>query len=115
MISFAAACGGTSDPFVTGLIDRTKPDGDRVTEYLGVKRTTVGIDASWVVETDMTWDRYAEWVTRRLSPGFETVGSGATSLTLRKSFEADTYIILFEGISGRGRPGVRVTVVGRPH
>ena len=115
VIGFSSACGDTSDPFITGLVDRTKPDGARVTEYFGARRSSAGVEASWLVETDMPWDRYVQWVTNRLSPGFETAESVPEALTFRKSFDADVYTIRFERIAERSRAGVQVTVQGRPH
>ena len=114
VVLFSAACGSTADPVVTGLIDRTKPDGGRVTEYFGLNRTSAGIDASWLVETDMTWDHYAQWIRGRLSPGFESVGGGPNSLTFRKALDADSYTIVFESMPGQNPMRVRVTVQGRP-
>jgi hypothetical protein len=114
VVILTAACGGAADPFVRGILDRTTPDGGRVTDYSGVIRNSAGIEASWTVETDMTWDRYAQWVTARLSPGLESVGRGATSRAFRKSLNADTYMIFLENVPGQRRTKVRITVEGRP-
>lgn len=110
-----AACGTTaSDAFVADLRERTKPDIGRISEYFGVSRTSTGIESTWVVEADMPWAECARWVTGRLVPSFDAGFFGASSLTFRKTLEADSYTVVVEDLSTEGRHRFRVAVQGKP-
>lgn len=111
-----ARCGGPDrsfEPVVFGLMERSKPEGGQVSGFSRIRRDKSGVHASWEVETGMEWPAYSEWVRRRVEPDFSAVGGDGSSLTFRKSMEADVYILQFEPTASTSR--VRATFEGRPH
>ena len=112
----SARCGGPDrsfEPVVYGLMERSKPEGGQVSGFSRIRRDQSGVHASWEVETGMDWPSYSEWVRRRVSPDFTAVAGDGSSLTFRKSMEADVFVLQLEPIASTTR--VRATFDGTPH
>ena len=112
----SARCGGPDrsfEPVVFGLMERSKPEGGQVSGFSRIRRDDSGVHASWEVETGMEWPAYSEWVRRRVPPDFSAVAGDGSSLTFRKSMEADVYMLQFEPIASTS--GVRARFDGHPH
>jgi hypothetical protein len=119
LVLLAIAFGGCDgpdrsfEPVVFGLMEHSKPEGGQVSGFSRIRRDETGVHAAWEVETGMPWPAYSEWVRRRVPPDFTVVDGDGSSLTLRKSMEADVYTLQLEPIASTAR--VRATFEGRPH
>lgn len=101
------------EPVVYGLMERSKPEGGQISGFSRIRRDESGVHASWEVETGMPWPSYSEWVRRRVTPDFTAVDGDGSSLTFRKSMEADVFTLQLEPIASTSR--VRATFDGSPH
>lgn len=97
-----AGCFRKPDPIqqeAQSVRDRTVPEGARMTSVDPLRRDDQRARESWTIEIDMTWDRYAEWVTSQLAE-YRPRRPEATTLVLTRQTGGDVFAVTLTVRSG---------------
>lgn len=103
LLTFSAACKNSELTSIQGVFtlqERTLPPGATIVSLTGPTQDQRGLDATWELETGMTWDTYKRWVLRELLKDFRPDSMAEPSvLLLRKSLPGDAITVMFQRLS----------------
>lgn len=79
-------------------MERTTPGAE--SQYApSVNRAGLAAEATWELQTDMSWKEYGDWLTDRLSPQYERRPTADGSLVFHRALAGDTHTIRLNIVS----------------
>jgi hypothetical protein len=111
-----ATCGPPADPIrtdVDSVQQRTLPPGGRLVVPAVLTRRTQSVQASWRLETEMSWRQYAPWVESQLRE-FRVAERADGRLRLSRQLAGDLYVVELVAAPGSAPLTVEASFVATP-
>ena len=100
------ACGAsTIEIQYQHALERTAPPRQAVPRDVILVRRDVALEATWGMQTDLTWEQYAAWVAQRLAGEYTQRPVESRTMVFNKYVDGDSYAvtIVATGLAGRFR------------
>ena len=85
-------------PFAQEIHRRTVPAGGSATTISQSHPTAASIRYEWDVRTDLTWEKYAEWIVVQLQPDFGAHRAESATMIFTRRLNGDLYRLCFEPV-----------------
>jgi hypothetical protein len=96
----ATACGGSAvEAQWQHVVERTTPPHQTVPRDVTLDRRGMALEATWEMQTDLTWEQYAAWVAQRLSGEYSATPIEPRTVVLSKYVDGDRYAVTITAMS----------------
>jgi hypothetical protein len=96
----ATACGGSAvEAQWQHVVERTTPPHQTVPRDVTLDRRGMALEATWEMQTDLTWEQYAAWVAQRLAGEYAATPIEPRTVVLSKYVDGDRYAVTITAMS----------------
>ena len=83
------------------VVERTTPPHQTVPRDVTLDRHNMALEATWEMQTDLTWEEYAAWVALRLSGEYTATPIEPRAVVLSKYVDGDRYAVTIRAMSNQ--------------